>query len=115
MSRGIENQVKNVLYQQQDEVEAEEKLEKFKVLSHDFLVCCLHFVSRKYWNHNFYSQFAFFINYFNSQLQHHHVDDARELCSIDIVGEDLSEASGDFHLFTNVAYINAAENNLTVG
>jgi len=67
-----------------DEVEAEEKLEKFKVLSHDFL------------------------------LQHHHVDDARELCSIDIVGEDLSEASGDFHLFTNVAYINAAENNLTV-
>ena len=44
------------------------------------------------------------------------VDDPSDLCSINISGQRLSEVKeDDFPLFHNVAYVNAAENFLTIG
>ena len=44
------------------------------------------------------------------------VDDPSDLCSINISGQLLSEVKEeDLGLFNNVAYVNAAENYLTIG
>ena len=44
------------------------------------------------------------------------VDDPSDLCSINISGQLLSDVKEeDFSLFDNIAYVNAAENFLTVG
>jgi hypothetical protein len=44
-------------------------------------------------------------------MKHCCVEDPTDLCSVNISGQNLSEAKEqDFRLFDNVAYINAAEN-----
>ncbi|XP_002738623.1 X-ray radiation resistance-associated protein 1-like [Saccoglossus kowalevskii] len=44
-------------------------------------------------------------------LRHCCVEDPSDLCSVNIIGQDLSEVrEEDFQLFDNVAYVNASEN-----
>ncbi|XP_039254178.2 X-ray radiation resistance-associated protein 1-like [Styela clava] len=48
-------------------------------------------------------------------LRHHHVDSINDLCSVNISDCDLEfDETSDFSKFKNVAYVNAAENLLTV-
>ncbi|XP_071489518.1 X-ray radiation resistance-associated protein 1-like [Diadema antillarum] len=49
-------------------------------------------------------------------LKHCCIEDPTDLCSVNIAGQDLTDAKEeDFELFTNVAYINAGENLLPFG
>lgn len=49
-------------------------------------------------------------------MQKHHVDDPLDLCSVDIADQKLNHIENDqFYKFTNVAYVNAAENFLPFG
>jgi len=50
------------------------------------------------------------------QLKHCHVSDPSDLCSVNISGQNLTEAvSEDFKTFHNVVVINAADNLLPLG
>lgn len=58
-----------------------------------------------------------FVNALSSEflLKHHHVDSANDLCSVNISDCDLEfDETANFSKFKNVAYVNAAENLLTV-
>ena len=50
------------------------------------------------------------------QMKHCSVSDPCDLCSVNISGQQLNDVKeDDFLLFDNVAYMNAAENLLSVG
>lgn len=49
-------------------------------------------------------------------MKHCCVEDPSDLCSVKIDGQDLTDVKEeDFQLFDNVAYVNAAENLLSLG
>jgi len=49
-------------------------------------------------------------------MKHCCVEDPSDLCSINISGLEIEESKpDDFALFDNVAYVNAADNYLTLG
>ena len=50
------------------------------------------------------------------QLQHCCVNDPSDLCTVNVSGQNLTEAtSTDFQLFSNVVVINASDNLLPLG
>lgn len=54
--------------------------------------------------------------HFRVQLKHCCVQDPSDLCTVNIAGQNLTDAvAKDFELFENAVVVNAAENLLTLG